>query len=79
MYSGLIQALLQIRRTGDRELVNPCNALLGSKEELLMAMPALLLVLQGPSVFWFVTDIAVNPDNTLGLHFWIEFSKVALY
>lgn len=37
-----------------------------------MAMPALLLVLQRPSVLWFVREIAVSPDNSLGRHFWKE-------
>lgn len=72
MWSGLVQALLQIKRTGDSELVNPFNALPISKEELLMAMPALLLVLQRPPVLWFVTKIAVSPDNSLGRCFWKE-------
>lgn len=67
-----MQALLPIRRTGDRELVSPFNDLPSSKEKLLMAMPALLLVLQRPSVLCFVTEIATSPGNSLRFHFWKE-------
>lgn len=69
MESGLVQAGLQIRRAGDRELVNPVNALPGSEEELQMAMPAFLSAMQRPPVLWFVTKTAVSPGNSLALHF----------
>lgn len=69
MESGLVQAGLQIRRTGDRELANPVNALPGSEEELQMAMPAFLSAMQRPPVLWFVTETAVSPGNSLALHF----------
>lgn len=70
MWSGLVQAGLQIRRRGDGELVSSVNALPGSEEELRMAVPAFLLAMQRPPVLWFVTEVAVNPGNPLRLHFY---------